>query len=126
MGLSHVVSPSEMRELIQAQHYRCYLLGDVGGVISPRPQRAVAAAMRALSPDARRYDPGAAPWGGTLFSYIVGDVVYYNGERGQYRAQFYEPYQGYGRPILAIPGNHDGSLDDDTVDGPRPRASLEG
>jgi hypothetical protein len=126
MELSHVVSSSRLGEAVRAGHYRGYLLGDVGGVISPEPQRAVAAAMRALSPDALRYDPDAAPWGDTLFSYIVGDVVYYNGERGYYRAQFYEPYQGYGRPILAIPGNHDGSLDDDTVDGPRPGASLEG
>lgn len=126
MELSRVVAPVQMRQALQDECYRCYLLGDVGGVISPLQQRAVAAAMRALSPAATHYDPAGSPWGGTLFSYIVGDIVYYNGERGHYRAQFYEPYAGYGPPILAIPGNHDGSLDDDTVDGPRPYASLDG
>ena len=42
------------------------------------------------------------------FLYILGDLIYYNGEAGQYFPQFYQPYSGYPAPILAIPGNHDG------------------
>ncbi len=42
------------------------------------------------------------------FLYVVGDCVYFNGEVGQYYAQFYEPYELYAAPIFAVPGNHDG------------------
>ncbi len=126
MDLVHVVSHDQV-DTAQAQgRYSCYIVGDVGGVIVPAPQRAVAAAMCALTPDGLRYDVAAQPCGGTLFSYIVGDVVYYNGERSHYRQQFYEPYEQYGRPIMAIPGNHDGSIDDDTMNEAHPRVSLEG
>jgi len=44
------------------------------------------------------------------FFYHLGDVVYYNGERGKYEAQFYEPYFHYTAPIVAIAGNHDGAV----------------
>src|SRR5258708_37812710 len=40
------------------------------------------------------------------FFYHLGDVVYYNGERSKYEAQFYEPHLVYTSPIVAIPGNH--------------------
>lgn len=42
------------------------------------------------------------------FFYSCGDCIYFNGELAQYRAQFYEPYEFYPRPVFAIPGNHDG------------------
>ena len=38
-----------------------------------------------------------------------------------YYAQFYEPYAHYDVPIFAIPGNHDGEVDDPTV-----QTSLDG
>ncbi len=38
-----------------------------------------------------------------------------------YYAQFYEPYSAYPVPILAIPGNHDGEVDD-----PSKQTSLDG
>jgi len=44
------------------------------------------------------------------FCYHLGDVVYYNGEVPEYWPQFYEPYEHYPLPIVAIPGNHDGEL----------------
>ena len=92
--------------------YTCYVLGDVGGIVDPAPQRRVAEAMCALSADAARYDAERTPCGDTLFTYIVGDVVYDHGARSRYLPQFYEPYRRYDRPILAIPGNHDGDLDE--------------
>jgi hypothetical protein len=55
------------------------------------------------------------------FCYHVGDVVYFTGEKSEYYAQFYEPYAHYEAPILAIPGNHDGEVDD-----PSQQTSLDG
>jgi hypothetical protein len=50
------------------------------------------------------------------FCYHVGDVVYYNGEPALYYDQFYEPYEHYPLPIIAIPGNHDGEpIDENAV-----------
>jgi len=42
------------------------------------------------------------------FLYLLGDIVYYNGEASEYYSQFYHPYENYPAPIVAIPGNHDG------------------
>ncbi len=77
-----------------------HCVGDTGGVKSPQFQASVAAAMKAdLSlPDAVR----------PRFFYHLGDVVYFNGEIADYYAQFYDPYDHYDLPIIAIPGNHDG------------------
>ena len=76
-----------------------HCVGDTGGVKSPDSQRAVAAAMKGDLLDA-----AAAP----SFFYHLGDVVYYNGQIDDYYDQFYEPYENYTPPIIAIPGNHDG------------------
>ncbi len=54
------------------------------------------------------------------FMYIVGDVVYFNGQVEDYYDQFYEPYHQYNAPIFAIPGNHDGDPIDNS------QASLDG
>jgi acid phosphatase type 7 len=55
------------------------------------------------------------------FCYHVGDVVYFTGMHDDYYAQFYEPYAHYEPPILSIPGNHDGEVDD-----PNAQTSLDG
>ncbi len=77
-----------------------HLVGDTGGVKSPDYQAEVAAAMKG---DLNKPE-GSAP----EFFYHLGDVVYFNGQITDYYAQFYEPYNHYGVPIIAIPGNHDG------------------
>jgi predicted phosphodiesterase len=119
MSLADVAGPQRLADAKTRGAYACYFLSDVGGVVDPRPQQAVAAAMCALSPDAQGYDPVTRPCGGTLFAYITGDVVYTRGELSQYEAQFHAPYRAYDRPILAVPGNHDG--------GPAPSGTtLEG
>ena len=83
-----------------------HVLGDVGGIMDPDPQQQVADALVA--------DISSPPPGGAAdLLYIVGDVVYFNGDESQYGPQFYEPYVHYNRPILAIPGNHDGDNSDD-------------
>ena len=77
-----------------------HAVGDTGGINTPDYQRAVAAAMKG--------DLNLPPAQRPAFFYHLGDVVYYNGEIAQYYPQFYEPYDHYDAPIVAIPGNHDG------------------
>ncbi|HTD40788.1 MAG TPA: metallophosphoesterase [Mucilaginibacter sp.] len=76
-----------------------HTVGDSGGIKHAEYQTDVAAAMKT--------DLAA---GGIIpsFFYHLGDVVYYNGEKSEYYGQFYEPYDHYSAPIIAIPGNHDG------------------
>jgi len=89
-----------------------HLAADVGGIKHPEYQRGVAAAMKGDL----NLPHAAAP----SFMYVVGDVVYYNGQVEDYYDQFYEPYDQYNAPIIAIPGNHDGDPIDDSHE------SLEG
>jgi hypothetical protein len=72
-----------------------FVLGDVGGIKSPGPQNGVSHAMELRQGEA-------------AFVLIVGDVVYFNGQESSYHDQFYEPYAKLLKPILALPGNHDG------------------
>jgi uncharacterized protein YukJ len=54
------------------------------------------------------FAPGVLAADQPTFFFHLGDVVYYYGEDEFYYDQFYHPYKDYPRPILAIPGNHDG------------------
>lgn len=73
--------------------YVFHTVGDVGGVKTPSYQQTVAAAME--------QNPAS-------FTYLLGDVAYFNGQRAVYHDQFYEPYAHLDWPFFAIPGNHDG------------------
>ena len=77
-----------------------HTVGDTGGVKNPDYQAHVATAMKG---DLNK-PPGSAP----SFFYHLGDVVYFNGQIGEYYSQFYEPYNHYDVRIISIPGNHDG------------------
>lgn len=90
-----------------------HVVGDSGGVQDGEFQNNVAEQMIAHLNSAA----GAKP----LFCYHVGDVVYFTGMHDDYYAQFYEPYAHYDVPIFSIPGNHDGEVDDPTV-----QTSLDG
>jgi hypothetical protein len=90
-----------------------HVLGDSGGVQDGEFQNNVAAQM------VEQTAPGGAAV--PQFCYHVGDVVYFTGMNEDYYAQFYEPYAHYAPPILAIPGNHDGEVDDPTA-----QTSLDG
>lgn len=79
-----------------------HICGDTGGVKDPNPQVRVVDAMEA---DYDRSRDAARP----AFFYHLGDVVYFNGDEDEYYAQFYHAYEHYDPPIVAIPGNHDGS-----------------
>jgi len=82
-------------------------VGDTGGVNTPTYIEGVA---RFMECDCTLLQPPARP----SFFYHLGDVVYYDGESANYWPEFYEPYQGYPLPIVAIPGNHDGDVDPTT------------
>jgi hypothetical protein len=89
------------------------VLGDSGGVQDAEFQSNVANQMiKAL---------GKAGANTPHFCYHVGDVVYFTGAHDDYYSQFYEPYEQYTPPIFAIPGNHDGEVDD-----PKAQTSLDG
>ena len=78
-----------------------HTIGDTGGVTNPDYQRAVSTLMKGDL----LLDQDQVP----SFFYHLGDVVYFNGQIDDYYAQFYEPYDNYGPPIIAIAGNHDGA-----------------
>jgi 3',5'-cyclic AMP phosphodiesterase CpdA len=81
-----------------------HVIGDHGGIKDPNPQAEVA---RALIEDLKTQSTPAE------FCYSVGDVVYFNGAKAEYPPQFFEAYARYNRPILGIPGNHDGDPEED-------------
>ena len=110
------VVPDAVAHMHKAGGMVLHMVGDTGGVRDPNPQTLVAAG---LERDAAR----ASPLGTPALFYNLGDVIYFDGEAAQYYPQFYEPYEHYPNPIMAIPGNHDGDVFDD---GKRvnPEASL--
>src|SRR5438874_1449904 len=75
-------------------------VGDTGGVDGTQMEEAVAAAME------KQITATAAAEDKPMFFYHLGDIVYFNGVSTDYVPQFYEPYQYYPAPIVAIPGNH--------------------
>ncbi len=77
-----------------------HVVGDTGGIKNPDHQLAVAGVMV--------QDLSLAAEQAPRFFYLVGDVVYFNGQISEYYPQFYEPYAHYSAPIISIPGNHDG------------------
>jgi hypothetical protein len=90
-----------------------HVVGDTGGVKDAEFQNNVAAQMIAHLTGTKGDKP--------QFCYHVGDVVYFTGMKDDYYSQFYEPYAHYDIPILSIPGNHDGEVDDPTA-----QTSLDG
>lgn len=86
--------------------------GDTGGIKNGDYQRNVANAMESDLALPAPLVPS--------FFYHLGDVVYFNGQISDYYSQFYEPYDSYTPPIIAIPGNHDG----DPIN--RTQVSLDG
>ena len=96
-----------------------HCVGDVGGVHGTTTQEAIAEAMeQQLNEAASKAIP--------RFLYIVGDVVYFNGQQRLYKTEFYEPYQYYRALIFAIPGNHDGDTHVRKGDTPDTEPSLYG
>lgn len=108
MDLSEVLTADEIQEITHAGSMAFHCMGDTGGVKSPEPQKLV---ERGLEQSLRSGNIAPSLRGASMapaFCYHLGDVVYYNGQASEYFPQFYDPYEHYPLPILAIPGNHDG------------------
>lgn len=77
--------------------------GDQGGIEDPTYQKLVIAAMtqELTRPNTPK------------FLKILGDVVYFNADPGQWMPQLYQPFAHFPIPILSDPGNHDGDTTDD-------------
>ncbi len=78
-----------------------HCVGDIGGVNGTATEEAIATAME-------NQIKSTAPADVPRFHYVLGDVIYFNGQQTLYKQEFYEPYQYYPALIFAIPGNHDG------------------
>jgi len=96
-----------------------HCVGDVGGVHGTATQEAISETMEEQLAKVTDKDRPA-------FLYIVGDVVYFNGQQKLYKTEFYEPYQYYKALIFAIPGNHDGDTNVRKGDMPDTEPTLYG
>ena len=118
-----IILPGADAKIAQAQAMVFHAVGDTGGVKGTETQEALAKVMVKQIDDSRtKNQPGEEP----LFFYHLGDVIYFNGMSSDYPAQFYEPYQNYDAPIVAIAGNHDGDTRTRTGDTPDDESTLYG
>ena len=97
MELGEILHQSEMDQITQAKKLVFHTTGDTGNFKND---------LQIEVADLLRSDADASE---AKFLYHLGDVVYDYGEDREYPDQFYEIYKGYHVPIVAIPGNHDGS-----------------
>ena len=97
MNLSELLHETEMTAIAQDKKLVFHAAGDTGNF------------RNAFQLDVATLLRSDAQTSGAKFFYHLGDVVYDYGEDREYPDQFYEVYQGYNVPIVAIPGNHDGS-----------------
>lgn len=114
-----VVDPHSCAAAEQAGRLVFHAVGDTGGINGTATEDAIAVAMEEQIKNAA---VGHVP----AFHYILGDVIYYNGQRALYKTEFYEPYQYYPALIFAIPGNHDGDTQVHPGDPPDTEPSLAG
>jgi Icc-related predicted phosphoesterase len=97
MDLGEILHRSEIDPIARTKKLVFHAMGDTGNFKNDF-QLEVA--------DLLRSDAAASD---AKFLYHLGDVIYDYGEDREYPDQFYETYKGYNVPIVAIPGNHDGS-----------------
>jgi predicted phosphodiesterase len=118
-----IILPGADAKIAEAQAMVFHAVGDTGGVKGTETQEGLAAVMAQQIDDSRTNNlPAEEP----LFFYHLGDVVYFNGMSPDYPVQFYEPYQNYDAPIVAIAGNHDGDTRTRTGDVPDNETTLFG
>ena len=114
LDLKDVLPAEQYAAIATVKNLAFHVAGDLGGINYAVPQERVAQGLEedfVASPTDSSVNPA--------FLYVLGDCVYFNGQVAQYYAQFYQPYEHYVAPILAVPGNHDG-------DPMAPEKSLQG
>ncbi|MEI8019804.1 MAG: metallophosphoesterase [Schlesneria sp.] len=97
MELSDLLHSSDMAEVTRDEKLVFHVAGDTGNF------------KNSLQLDVAELLVADAKASNAKFFYHLGDVVYDFGEDREYPDQFYEVYQDYKLPIVAIPGNHDGA-----------------
>jgi Calcineurin-like phosphoesterase len=111
LDLADVLGPDLLGPIAAAKRITFHAVGDTGAAkVNPFQTAAQAFANEesvadAMAADLQRGGPDAP-----AFFFHLGDVVYYFGEAQYYYDQFYDPFRNYDRPIVAIPGNHDGAV----------------
>jgi hypothetical protein len=114
-----VFDPKASDAALKAGKLVFHSVGDVGGVNGTATEDSIAQAMEQQLGSA---DAESRP----AFLYLLGDIVYFNGQQRLYKTEFYEPFQYYRSLIFAIPGNHDGDTHVRKNDPPDIEASLFG
>jgi hypothetical protein len=120
IDLASVLPSKYVKAITAAKTLVFHAVGDTGAAKVDRShtmQRAIA--QEASVADAMSADVKLGGATGPAFLFHLGDVVYYFGEAQYYYDQFYEPFRGYDRPILGIPGNHDGVVFGPGTDAPQ-------
>jgi 3',5'-cyclic AMP phosphodiesterase CpdA len=97
MDLGEILHQSEMDQINQAKKLVFHTTGDTANFKND---------FQLQVADLLQSD---AETSNAKFLYHLGDVIYDYGEDREYPDQFYEIYKAYHLPIVAIPGNHDGS-----------------
>jgi hypothetical protein len=80
-----------------------HAVGCTGNTVRPEPMALVAGALTQEQRDSVEAEKPA-------FLFHLGDGIYGFGQAQYYFDQFYLPFRHYHAPILAIPGNHDGTV----------------
>lgn len=114
-----IFDPASSHAAQEAGELVFHCAGDTGGIHGTDIQEAIAVAMEGQIHEAPEKSK-------PRFFYILGDVIYFNGQQRLYKTEFYEPYQFYPAPIFAIPGNHDGDTHVQKGDKPDTEPSLFG
>jgi hypothetical protein len=104
MQLQDIVGADFLAPIIAGNKITFHVVGDTGvsSTSKIKDEASVADAMTADLQGAAADIPA--------FFFHLGDVIYNFGEAEYYFDQFYEPFRSYDRPILAVPGNHDGAV----------------
>jgi predicted MPP superfamily phosphohydrolase len=107
LALEDVIGPEDVVKIRGYGRIVFHAVGDTGkGKHSPQAE--VVDLMRA------DYDPNRPPADQPAFLLHLGDVVYGTNKEDLYRDQFYRPNNKYPGRILAVPGNHDGEINENT------------
>jgi Calcineurin-like phosphoesterase len=112
LKLEDFVPASITSAITSAKRISFHAVGDTGAA------KTASITNEAHVADAMAADLAGSASAAPAFFFHLGDVVYSFGEGQYYYDQFYEPFRAYGRPIFAIPGNHDGQVFGDAPDTP--------
>ncbi len=119
-NLTDILKAEDVQKIVDSGQLTFHTVGDTGfdsmpsyldnseqtiswNKINSSFQSGLKTVAQAMSAD---IDPNNVENGPAFFLHL-GDVIYYDNTRHGYAEQFYDPFSGYNRKIIAIPGNHD-------------------